>query len=150
MLTLALSATYTFVMARRANPIPRKAGFVKHLLLFCALASVAALSPAAEAPSLTGKWQVEISISGNDSQQTCSFTQTGAELTGSCESERGKVEIGGKIEGKNVTWMYKSEYNGSPLTVNYRGTWDSAGKIAGTVEVPEFGVEGGFAATPVK
>lgn len=123
---------------------------MKYLILLCALASAAALSPAAESPALTGKWQVEISISGNDSQQICSFTQTGAELAGICESERGKVEIGGKIEGKNVTWMYKSEYNGSPLTVNYRGTWDLAGKIAGTVEVPEFGVEGGFTATAVK
>lgn len=42
--------------------------------------------------------------------------------------------------------MYKSEYNGSPLTVKYDGALQS-NKITGTVNVEEYGVDGDFTAT---
>lgn len=100
--------------------------------------------------SLTGKWQVQNSIAGNESTQNCTFTQKDADLTGSCESANGKVEITGKIEGKRVIWTYKSQYEGNPLTVSYDGTVESATKIAGTVSVPEYSVTGEFTATQSK
>lgn len=50
----------------------------------------------------------------------------GDELTGSCEGSRGKVEISGKVEGPDVSWMYKSEYEGSPLTVRFKWKPESA------------------------
>lgn len=100
--------------------------------------------------SLTGKWQVQNSIAGNESTQNCTFTQKDADLTGSCESANGKVEITGKIEGKRVTWGYKSQYEGNPLTVAYDGIAESATKIAGTVSVPEYSVMGEFTATQSK
>ena len=102
--------------------------------------------PAEDSASLSGKWQVHNSISGNESDQECTFIQKDDSLKGNCTSETGSVEINGKISGKKVSWMYKSEYNGTPLTVNYDGVVDS-GKISGTVVVPEFGAEGDFTAT---
>jgi hypothetical protein len=56
----------------------------------------------------------------------------------------------GKMDEKNVTWKYQSEYNGSPLTVTFKGTLDSATKITGRVAVEEFGIEGEFTATQSK
>ena len=100
-------------------------------------------------PSLTGKWHVHNSISGNESDQICTFTQMDADISGSCTSERGTVEITGKVDGNKITWSYKSEYEGTPLTVNYQGVMDAA-KISGSVSVPEFSADGDFTATPQK
>src|ERR1035437_716697 len=121
---------------------------MKTPLLCFILASAAAVAFAADSPSLSGKWQVHISIAGNEIDQACTITQKDSELTGSCAStELGTVEITGKVDGKKITWSYKSAYNGSPITVKYEGMMDSATKISGNVTVPEFGADGDFATT---
>ena len=56
----------------------------------------------------------------------------------------------GKVDGKAVAFTFKSEYNGAPLTVEYKGTLESASKIVGTVNVVEYGVGGEFTATQAK
>jgi hypothetical protein len=111
------------------------------------LASAAVLAPAADNPSLTGNWQVHTSAAGNESDQACIFAQKDHDLTGSCNTNRGTVQISGKVDEKKVTWMYKSDYNGSPLTVTFNGTLNSTTKITGSVRAEEFGVEGEFSAT---
>src|ERR1700760_2453489 len=102
---------------------------MKTLLPLVALG--AALGFAADAPPLNGKWHVHNSISGNESDQICTFAQKDAGISGSCTSERGTVEITGKVDGNKITWSYKSEYEGTPLTVNYAGVIDAAAKISG-------------------
>jgi hypothetical protein len=108
-----------------------------------------ALAPAAGAASLTGKWQVHVSIAGNESDAACSLTQNGGELSGSCSAEQGAAQLSGTVDGNKVTWSYKIDYNGSPLTRKYAGALDG-GKITGAVTVEEFGVEGEFTATQAK
>jgi hypothetical protein len=104
----------------------------------------------ADDASLTGKWQVHSSVAGNDNDQNCTFTQTDNSLSGSCvNADKTTVEITGKVEGKKISWAYKSDYNGTALTVKFEGTIDS-GKISGTVDVPEFSVGGDFTATAAK
>ena len=118
------------------------------ILLLSFVAAIAAMAMA-DAP-LTGKWQVFTSISGNDSDMACTFTQKDDALTGSCVSDRGTFEITGKVNGSKVTWSYKSEYNGTPLTVHYQGDIESATRIKGNVDVPEFGASGEFTANQAK
>lgn len=120
---------------------------MKSLLLALLLVAAATLLPAAGEPSLTGKWQVHTSVEGNDYDSTCTFTQKEHDLSGSCVSNSGTVTVSGKVEEKNVTWTYQSEYNGTPLTVTHTGTVESPEKISGTVSVPEFGVGGSFTAS---
>jgi hypothetical protein len=127
--------------------VQRKAFPLKILLL---LISAAALATAADNATLSGKWQVHNDVGGNESDQTCTFTQKDNDLTGTCTSDTGPVTITGKVDGKKVTWAYKSEYNGTPLTVNYEGTVSSDNKIAGSINVPEFSADGDFTATPAK
>jgi hypothetical protein len=110
----------------------------------------AASAFAAGAPSLTGEWSIHNSIVGNKSDQQCKFVQTDNKLTGTCNSQDKDVEITGSLDGKNVTWKYDSDYNGSTLTLVYTATLDDSGKIAGSVEVQPFSVTGDFTATPVK
>ena len=120
------------------------------LPILCLLAAASASLIAADAPSLTGKWEVYTSIAGNDSNMICSFTQKDADLSGTCDSQRGTVAIAGKVDGSKMNFSYKSEYEGSPLTVAYTGTIQSESRIKGSVEVPEYGVSGDFTANIAK
>ena len=113
------------------------------------LASATALP--AENASLSGKWKVHTDIGGTQSDPICSFTQKDDELTGNCGSDDGDKPLTGKVDGKTITWAYHSEYEGTPLTVNYKGTMDATGaKLSGTVSVPEFQADGEFSAVPAK
>jgi hypothetical protein len=123
---------------------------MRTLFLSAILASAALTSMAADNPSLTGKWKIHQTVAGNESDSDCTFTQKDNDLTGSCTADSGTGKITGKVDGSKVSWSYESEYNGSPLTVKFAGTLDASGKIAGTVNVETFGVDGDFTATPAK
>lgn len=123
---------------------------MRALLLAALLASAAVTSMAADNASLTGKWKIHQSVMGNESDSNCTFTQKNNDLTGSCTADQGSGKITGKVDGNKVSWSYETDYNGAPLTVKFTGTVDSAGKIAGSVSVEQFGVDGDFTATPVK
>ena len=121
---------------------------MKQLVFTLLLVSAGSLIFAAGSPSLTGKWHVHSSVAGNDNDQNCTFTESDGRLTGSCVGDdKTSVEITGTVDGKKVSWSYKSEYNGTPLTVQFDGTVDSSNKISGTVNVPEFSAGGDFTAT---
>ena len=108
--------------------------------------SAVAFATSTDNVSMTGKWHVHSSIAGNDSESDCTFEQKDANLSGTCTSSNGSVNITGKVEGKKITWSYKSEYNGSPLTVTHDGTLNGTDKISGTASVPEYSVDGDFTA----
>jgi len=144
-LTMALSAIYTLSIGFHSQPI-QKGKFMK-TMLFSSFVVLAALASAGENPSVNGKWQVHSSVAGNESDMVCTFTQKDDALSGSCTSDQGKFEITGTVNGNKVAWSYKSEYNGTPLTVKYDGTVDSATKMKGSADVPEFSAGGDFTAT---
>ena len=121
---------------------------MKALALLFLLAFAAINVSAADAPSLTGKWKIHNSIAGNESDQDCTFTQTDKDFAGTCSVEQGTVQVSGKIGDANITWSFKTEYNGSPLTLVYTGTIDKDSKISGTVEVQPMSVMGDFTAVP--
>lgn len=100
----------------------------------------------AAAPNIAGQWKIHNSIAGHETDQDCTFVQIVNKLSGSCKSEHNEVQINGSIDGKNVTWKYESQYNGSPLTLIYTATVDDTSKIAGSVEVQPYGVTGAFTA----
>jgi hypothetical protein len=106
--------------------------------------------PALAADTLSGKWVIHQSVAGNESNVSCTFTQTGEELTGSCAFPTGAVKVSGKVTEKKVAWTIESEYNGSPLTLKYTGTLESATKMSGSVYVDPYGVDGEFSASPEK
>lgn len=121
-----------------------------HLSVAVALIAAPSLAPAADNVSVAGKWHVHTSIAGNDSDSDCTFVQKDADLTGTCTTDQGSVQLTGKVDGNKVTWSYKSEYNGTELTVKHEGTLGTDSKITGTVTVPEFNVDGDLTATQTK
>lgn len=120
------------------------------LIATLSLAAVAAAQTADAPSTLTGKWKIHATIAGNESDSSCDFTQTGADLSGSCTAgEQPATKISGKVDVNKVTWTMNSEYNGTPLTMKYSGTLTD-GKISGTLTVDPFGVDGDFSAIPAK
>ena len=101
----------------------------------------------AQSAPVTGTWTVASAVSGNQSEQTCTFTQKEAELSGTCKGERGSVDITGKVNGTAVRWQFDIDYEGQKLTPIYTGTLESADKIVGGVTVQGMGVDGEFTAT---
>ncbi|QOY90924.1 hypothetical protein [Paludibaculum fermentans] len=120
------------------------------LLLQLLLVSTAVVASAQDRVSLSGKWQVHLNVAGNESDQTCTLTQEGSDLTGTCDSDQATGKLAGKVADKTVAWTFKSEYNGAPLTIKYKGTLDGTSKITGSVLVEEYSVEGEFTATLAK
>jgi hypothetical protein len=119
-------------------------------LVFLFVASAAIATAAADTATLEGKWSIHASVGGSDSEALCTFTQKETVLTGNCADNAGTFELNGKVDDKKVTWSYKTLYNGSPLLVEYEGTWDPTGKMSGTVNVPDYAVSGEFSATQSK
>lgn len=111
------------------------------LLAFAAAGLAQAQTPA----SVTGKWKIHTSMV-QESDSTCNFTQEDAKLTGECEGDNGKFNITGKVDGNKVTWSFKTDYNGSPLTVSYDGTMSPDGKLTGAAHVAEMSLDGDFTA----
>lgn len=119
---------------------------MKKFTLTILLASAFTLAQAQDS-TVAGKWKIHASIAGNETDATCTFAQSGNDLSGTCPGPQGEVKFTGKVDGKKVSWSYQMDYNGSPLTMKYDGTLD-AGKIAGTVTVDPFGVSGDMSAVP--
>jgi hypothetical protein len=122
---------------------------VKHLALL-ALIALSTIALQAQPASVGGAWTVRADISGNQSESNCTFTQKDADLTGTCNSDRGSVMITGKVDGKTVNWQFDTQYEGQTLTVYYSGTSQSAEKITGSVNVQPMNVSGEFTATKTK
>jgi autotransporter translocation and assembly factor TamB len=119
---------------------------MKKLAVTILLASAFAFAQAQDS-SITGKWKIHSSIAGNDSDATCTFAQTGNDLSGTCPRPQGEVKFTGKADGNKLTWSYQMDYNGSPLTMKYEATLDT-GKMTGTVTVDPFGVSGDMSGVP--
>ena len=102
---------------------------------------------AAQGGSVGGVWEVNATVGGTPSYMKCTFSQKDADLTGTCEGEQGPRAITGKVDGKTVSWQFNTQWEGQTLTVGYKGTMESAEKIAGTVDVQPLSVSGEFTAT---
>jgi len=120
---------------------------MKALLLSFFLISGFVGARAADDAALHGKWKVHITVGDSQSDEECTLTQNDKELTGSCVSDRGTSPISGKVDGKKVSWISKSQYQGNPLTLTFNGTLESTTMITGTLNVAEYNVDGGFTAT---
>ncbi len=115
------------------------------VLLFGATLAAAAQ----EASPVEGKWKVHTSAAGRENDQICAFQQKGGELSGHCVTPHGKAELAGKVEGVDITWTYKTDSEGGPVTVVFKGKVDPAArKMAGSILAVEFSVEGEFIAIP--
>ena len=110
-----------------------------------------ALLAALHAPvdSVPGKWQIKGDIMGNPLDETCTITQTGTSLGGSCtNSNGGPYEVTGEAKDGKVTFKHGGAYQGQELTITYSATFAAPMQLKGTVDVQPYGVSGEFTAAP--
>ena len=105
------------------------------------------LSLAGQDATVSGTWKISGEVVGNSLDQTCTFTQEGNKLKGTCSAPDGgkPIEATGEVAAKQVTWKYNSEYNGQALTITYSGKLEGE-ELKGTIDVQPFSVSGSFTA----
>ena len=123
---------------------------MKTLLVAIIPLCFAAVSLAADTPTLDGNWNLHNSIAGNESDMACALVQQETVLTGKCASDNGSVDLTGKVDGAKVSFTFKVEHQGTTYTLEYAGTVEAGKSIKGTVNVAEAGATGDFAATRSK
>jgi hypothetical protein len=119
---------------------------VKRLLI--AATALMAMAPAAAfAADLSGSW----TINGNFNDQikyslTCALKQTGTALAGPCKGPQGEaITATGSYDGTNAVISYDTTYQGNPVHLDYKGTVQADGSLAGTIDAG--GAQGTFTAT---
>ena len=106
--------------------------------MFCTMACAAH----AQDKTITGKWTVTVSVGGNGGEFVCDVKQEGKDLKGSCDT---LGELKGSVTGNTYTWTT----TGGQAALTFTGMLKD-GKLAGTVDVPEYGMQGDFQGTSVK
>ena len=116
---------------------------------YIALACLLALPAAAAAPAdndISGTWSISGDVQGTGVDETCTFTQQGVVLTGSCDTATGKYDVKGKVDGKTASFTHGGKYQGSDLTITFTGKLAADGTMTGTMDVDPFSVTGSFSA----
>jgi hypothetical protein len=96
--------------------------------------------------SITGTWEVQTEIMGNENMTVCTLTQDSNKVTGKCTVNGADQAVKGEITDQKVTFQHGGEYNGEALTIIYSGTFDSPTALTGEVNVQPFDVSGTFKA----
>jgi hypothetical protein len=120
------------------------------LLAFTLLTALHAAPQAPlQADSLSGTWRISGDVMGSPLDQTCTLTQSGSTLAGSCAGQTGeKLALTGEVKDGKVVFRHKNDYQGTELTIVYTATTVSAKQLKGTIEVQPMGVSGTFTAAP--
>ena len=113
----------------------------RSLLIALVLVATAATAFAAD---VSGTWNVDGSVYGNEVKYACSLRQDGEKLTGTATLGGKDVPVTGTVKDKALTWTFQVDYNGAPLDLEFNGTLESDTDIKGTIAV--MGVEGAFTA----
>lgn len=101
--------------------------YLKTLLGAVALALLSAsMAAAADPPSLTGQWELEITSPQGTRKPQMNLVQTGTQVTGTYRSSRGEVPISGTIEGADFALTVLIESPGDKLKVEYKGRVEGA------------------------
>jgi hypothetical protein len=109
---------------------------MKTLVLFTA---VAALVPAvASAANVSGTWKLDVDVGGQAVPVTCSLTQTGAALTGTCNRSDGgekPAQVTGSVDGSTAKFAYDVQFQDMPLHIAYTATQVSDTAMTGSLDV---------------
>jgi hypothetical protein len=90
--------------------------------LFCAL--VLAASATAQAPNVTGDWDVTINSPQGARQAKASFNQEGEKLTGAIKRQSGDLTLEGEVKGKEIKFKYTVKFQEQDLVITMTGNVD--------------------------
>jgi len=101
------------------------------------LVVLAALAPsAAFAADFSGTWRITNVFNGAPAIITCTITQSGDTLSGTCRPEIPGIEpseLAGAVSGNSAKWGYDLVFNGNPARVDYIADLAADGTLKGSV-----------------
>lgn len=116
---------------------------LRYLFLF----SVALTTSLLAEPNISGVWTVTSDIYNNKSVSKVRLKTEGEKVSGTLLVSGGQeVPVSGECHGTEITWGYRKDWEGNPLSLHYSGKISDDGKIIGSVEVKPMGVTGEFEA----
>ena len=103
------------------------------------------------ADSVSGVWKVDGKVADSAVNATCTLKRSKTAISGKCKVSSDQtsdqtLDTKGEVKGKNITWTYKIEYDGTLYTLTYTGTLDSATSIKGSIAVDPSDSKGDFTA----
>lgn len=107
-------------------------------------------TPAADAPTIAGQWNIHQTIAGNENDEDCTFAVADGKIAGTCKVNEQTPKVTGTVDGKKLLWNFNVEYQGNTLTLTYTASLDDADKFTGSVDVQPYGVSGDFTAVRAK
>jgi hypothetical protein len=94
------------------------------------------LSNSAMATNYSGEWKLDSVIMGIGMSAICTLKQAQNAISGFCKTDSGDLApLLGQIDGKTVVIKYHFSYNGSSLTLQYKGMLESSTWMKGSVEI---------------
>src|SRR2546428_3528728 len=90
--------------------------------LVCAL--VLAVSATAQAPNVTGDWDVTINSPQGARPAKASFKQEGEKLTGAMKRPGGDLPLEGTVKGKEIKFKYTVKFQDQDLVITLAGNVD--------------------------
>ena len=118
---------------------------MKKLLLAAAIACAPTLVLAADN---SGVWTINAAFDsmGVKYVATCTMKDDGTgKLSGPCHSDQGDSPATGSVAGTAFEITYGTTYQGTPVTLDYKGTIAADGTVAGTIDTG--GPQGTFTAS---
>ena len=106
------------------------------LALAIALLPAAAHAQEATKIDVTGKWLFTVTTDAGTGTPSVTLKQTGDSLTGHYSSQLlGESELKGTVKGNKITFSFRTEVQGAPITVTYTGTIESKDAMKGSVDL---------------
>jgi len=127
----------------------RSLALLRRGLLLLALPLLLPSGPlGAQAIDLSGRWRFEVTTDAGVGTPLVELRQVGDSLSGRYLSDQlGNAELRGTVRGNAITFTFRVELEGTPLTVTYSGTIESATAMRGNMDLG--GLAGGtFTAKP--
>lgn len=94
--------------------------------------------------TLSGSWVIAGDVEGYPIHETCTFTQTGSAIAGTCRTGGKSYDLIGSIDGKKVVVAHGSQYASQALTLILSGALGEDGVLSGSINVQPGGYSGSF------
>ncbi|HEV3197966.1 MAG TPA: hypothetical protein VGZ73_08665 [Bryobacteraceae bacterium] len=111
----------------------------KNLLILLALSFLPA-----SAADVSGAWRLEGDIAGVHIDRVCTIKQADNKLSGGCKNQTNELALTGEVNGNAVTWNYDVDFEGTKLSLVFKGTLEAGTSMKGKIETP--GTSGQFTA----
>jgi len=95
------------------------------------------MSAQAEAKiDVTGTWLFSVTTDAGTGTPTVTLKQQGDSLTGHYSSQAlGEAELKGTVKDRKISFSFRVELQGTPLTVSYAGTVEGKDTMKGTIDI---------------